>query len=119
MLAEDVVNRALDAVNASEQAIGDINQGTTAARVALRHYMPCLEQLFRAAYWNFARAQAPMELLGAVPGYGPSVPTGQTPPYGCIVIPPWTYEYAWPIDCVAARFVPWNNSETQIGRAHV
>lgn len=51
-----------------------------------------------------------MELLGAAPGFGPAVPSGQQPTYGNQVIPPWSYEYAWPIDCIAARFVPWNNS---------
>jgi hypothetical protein len=107
---ESQVNRALDLAGASEQSIGDIQQGTTAARVALRHYIPCLEQLTRAAYWNTHRKQAPMQLLGAAPGYGPAVPQGQTPPYGSRVIQPWCYEYAWPPDCIAARFVPWNNS---------
>ena len=110
MTPESQVNRALDLAGASEQSIGDIQQGTTAARVALRHYIPCLEQLTRAAYWNTHRKQAPMQLLGAAPGYGPAVPQGQTPPYGSRVIQPWCYEYAWPPDCIAARFVPWNNS---------
>jgi hypothetical protein len=93
--------------------IGDIQQGTTAARIALRHYVPCLEQLLRAAYWNFCRRQDPMQLLGAMPGFGPSVPSGQLAPYGSRVISPWAYEYAWPPDCIAARFVPWNNENPQ------
>jgi hypothetical protein len=100
-------------VGCSNQSIGDIQQGTTAARVALRHYMPCLESLLRGVLWNFARKQVPMELLGAVPGFGPAVPSGNTPPYGSLVIPPWTFEYAWPIDCIQARFVPWNHSLPQ------
>ena len=108
-----MVNQACDLAGIPEQTIGDIQQGTTAARVALRHYMPCLEQLLRGAYWNMARRCAPMELLGAVPGFGPPVPSGQTPPYGCQVVVPWCFEYAWPIDCIAARFVPFNNSLPQ------
>ena len=113
MMAEDVVNRACDMAGIPEQAIGDIQQGTTAARVALRHYMPCLEQLFRGAYWNFCRRSGPLQLLGAVPGFGPAVPSGNTPPYGSQVVVPWTFEYALPIDCIAARFVPWNHSLPQ------
>lgn len=113
MTPEDVVNRSLDSVGASDQTIGDIQQGTTAARVALRHYLPCLEQLLRGAYWNFARAQNPMELLAAQPGFQLGVPQGDGPLIGSRVIPPWRYEYSWPIDCVAARFVPWNNSTPQ------
>src|ERR1700733_8418344 len=113
MTPEDIVNQAADAVGASEQVIGDIQQGTTLARIALRHYIPCLNQLLRGAYWNFSRRQVPMLLLGAAPGFGPAVPSGNTPPYGSQVIQPWVFEYAPPIDCVAARFVPWNNSLPQ------
>jgi hypothetical protein len=110
---EDICNRSLDSIGADDQIIGDIQQGTRAARVLLRHYIPCLEQLLRGAYWNFSRRCVPMTLLGAVPGFGPAVPAGDTPPYGSQVIIPWVFEYALPIDCVAARFVPWNNSLPQ------
>ena len=113
MEVTDIVNRAADMSGCSDQTIGDIQQGTTLARIALRHYMPCLEQLHRAAYWNFTRKQAPMELLGAMPGLGPPAPAGEQPLYGSRVIPPWCFEYAWPIDCIAARFVPWNNNLPQ------
>ena len=107
-LPEDIVNRSLDAVGCADQQIGSMTSGTRAAQVALRHYIPCLEQLLRGAHWNFARKQAPMVLLGAAPGYA-TPPNSNVSPVGCNVIPPWTYEYAWPIDCVQARFVPWNN----------
>jgi hypothetical protein len=43
------------------------------------------------------------------------VPSGETAPYGTYVIPPWTFEYGWPIDAVAVRFVPWNNDQSQWG----
>jgi hypothetical protein len=104
-LPEDLVNRALDAVGCADQQIGAITQGTRAAQVARRHYNPVREQLLRGAYWNFARKQAPMELLAARRGYAEGRPPGSI---GTTVIPPWTYEYAWPLDAVAARFVPWN-----------
>jgi hypothetical protein len=110
MTPEALCNRALDAVGCSDQVIGDIQSGTKAAQVCLRHYIPCLEQLLRAAHWNYARKQAPMQLLAAAPGFGPSVPQGDTPQIGHMVIPPWTYEYAFPIDCIQARFVPHNRS---------
>jgi hypothetical protein len=111
-LPEDLVNRALDDAGCSDQQIGSLSSpSTTAAQVALRHYIPSLEQLLRAAYWNFARAQAPMQLLGAACGWLSE--EQQQEGVGTQVIPPWTYEYAWPIDCLAARFVPWNNSTPQ------
>ena len=39
--------------------------------------------------------------------------TGQTPDVGTQVIAPWTYEYEYPIDCVKARFLPWNSNPQQ------
>jgi hypothetical protein len=105
-LPVDIANRSIDAVGCSDQVIGDIEEGTPAANLVLRHYIPCLEQLLRGALWNFSRKQAPLFLLGAQCGYASWLPPG--PPVGNRVIPPWIYEYAWPIDCIAARFVPFN-----------
>lgn len=98
----DIVNRALDAVGRSDLAIGDVQEGTEAAKPALRIYGQTLRQLLRASHWAFARKQANMLLLGDQ--------TGNTPSVGTMVIPPWTYEYAYPDDCIKARFVPQNNS---------
>src|SRR6185312_407945 len=98
-LPEDMVNRALDAIGADD-TIGDMAEGTVAAAAARRIYIPTLEQVLRGAHWNFARKQAPMTLLGDA--------TGQTPNVGTQVIQPWLYEYAWPTDCVAVWYVPWN-----------
>ena len=101
----DLVNRSLDAIGRSDLIIGDIEEGTEAAKPALRQYGPALRQLLRAAHWGFARKQAPMTLLADA--------TGQTPNVGTVVPAPWTYEYEYPIDCVKARFVPWNSNPIQ------
>jgi hypothetical protein len=98
----DIVNRALDAVGRSDIIMGDIEEGTEAAKPALRAYGPCLRQLLRSAHWAFARKQVQMNLLADQ--------TGNTPNVGTMAIPPWTYEYQYPDDCMKARFVPANNA---------
>lgn len=104
-LPEDIVNRALDAIGVG-QVIGSLQQGTRVAQVALRHYVPTIEQILRGAHWNVCRKTAPMLLLADM--------TGQTPNVGTQVPVPWTYEYAYPDDCLKARFVPWNNTNTAV-----
>lgn len=94
-----IANQSLDAAGITF-TLGDIEEGTRSAQVCLRAYRHCLQQLLRAAHWNFARKQAQMELLADA--------SGQTPNVGTIVPAPWTYEYAYPPDCMKARFVPAN-----------
>lgn len=94
------VNRALDFVGRSDLCIGDIEEGTEAAKVALRQYFPILKQLQRAAPWNFCRAQVPLTLLADA--------TGQTSGVSTFVQAPWAFAYAWPNDCLKVRFLPWN-----------
>ena len=98
-LPSDIANQALDAIG-SDVVIGDLEEGTREAQVLLRAYGQCLRQLLRAAHWDFARKQAPLTLLADA--------SGQTPEVGNAVIYPWLYEYAYPIDCMKARFVPAN-----------
>lgn len=96
-----ICNRAIGQAGAGqEHFIGDIEEGTEAANLCLVHYMPVIEQLLRAAHWDFARKLAPLTMLGDR--------TGNTDNVGSLVMPPWTYEYAYPIDCMKARFVPVN-----------
>lgn len=96
-----VAQQALDAAGV-DYTLGDIEDGTRQAQVILRAYERCLRQLLRAAHWNFARKTQRLVLLADA--------TGNTPNVGTLVPVPWIYEYAYPIDCVKARFVPWNQS---------
>lgn len=101
----DIINRVLDLLGRSDLVIGEIQEGTEAARPALRAYGPALRQLLRAAHWDFGRKAAPLTLLADA--------TGQTPNVGTVVPAPWVYEYALPIDCCKVRFVPWNVNNNQ------
>lgn len=95
----DIAQQALDAIG-SEYTLGDIEDGTREAQVILRAYRQCLMQMLRAANWDFARRTQPLTLIADA--------TGQTANVGTVVPTPWTYEYAYPIDCMKARFIPWN-----------
>lgn len=105
---EDISNRALDLLGAPW--IADIQDGSKQSTVALRHYGPALRQLLRSAHWNFSRRRASLTLLQDSTGQttrqqqlaGGPITVGT----GTENMPPWAYEYRWPIDCVKARFVP-------------
>lgn len=105
-LVADVCNLALDAIGV-EAMIGDISEGTREARVLLRAYSQCRRQMLRAVHWDFARKQADLFMLGDA--------TGQTQNVSTFVASPWTYCYAYPDDCVKARFVPLDNGRSSMG----
>ena len=95
----EIINEALDRLGAPEDAIiGDITDGSQIAEAGRRSYGRQLRALLRTAHWNFARIENQLQLLGDA--------TGQTPNVSTSVDSPWTYAYAWPTDCVAARWVP-------------
>lgn len=98
-LPADVANQALDAAGV-EHTLGDLQEGTRVAQVTLRAYGQCLRQLLRAANWDFARKTSDMVLLADA--------TGQTANVGSMVPTPWIYEYAYPIDCMKVRLIPYN-----------
>lgn len=102
-LPQDVANQALDAAGI-DHTLGDLQEGTRPAQVILRAYDQSMRQLMRAAHWNWCRKTAELVLLADA--------TGQTANVGSTVPIPWTYEYAWPIDCLKVRFIPWNYYQT-------
>jgi hypothetical protein len=93
----DVANLALDAIGI-DIVLGDIEDGTKEAQTCLRAYPECRKRLLRGAHWQFARKQVPMLMLADA--------SGLTPQIGNKVIHPWRYEYAYPNDCVALRYIP-------------
>lgn len=102
MDAVTIVNMALAEIGAQAQ-VSSINpsDGSAEGNVASLFYQPKIDDLHRAAHWNFARFQAPLTLLKAAQGT-PENPTGTT-----TLIPPspWAYSYAYPSDCLKARYI--------------
>jgi hypothetical protein len=97
-----IVNMALAEIGAQAQ-VSSINpsDGSAEGNVASLFYQPKIDDLHRAAHWNFARFQGPLTLLKAAKGT-PENPTGTS-----TLIPPqpWAYSYAYPSDCLKARYI--------------
>lgn len=103
--AIDVCNNALANIGA-RSSIASLTENSPESRACALQYDTVRTQLLRAAPWNFARKFITMSLLKALPG----TPENQTaavdqlwhttyPP------PPWFYSYAYPSDCLLARYV--------------
>ena len=86
-------NLALDAAHA-RSSISSIGESSAEGQACARHYEPALEAVLRSAHWNFARKQLTLSLLKDAT---------KTPPDS--VPQPWSYEYAYPSDCLRARRV--------------
>ena len=105
-------NLALDQISSTRQgnAITSLSPpsppNSLNAQVAARTYQPQVDATFRAAHWNSARRQVALTLLSSAVGT-PENPTGKDALGNTLPVPPmpWLYEYAWPPDCLAMRFV--------------
>lgn len=98
---DDIGAQVLDAI-AWPEVLGSLQDGSYHANVLLRAYGQCRQQLLRAAFWDFARKQAPLVLLADA--------TGNTANVGTTVPLPWLYEYALPTDAMKIRMIPRNLS---------
>lgn len=81
---EEIVNLALDAIG-YPQSIGDLYEGTLAARVAVRWYAQTRDAALRSKDWSFAERTVALTL------------TGFPAPA------PWLFEFAFPGDCLRVR----------------
>ena len=100
--AVDIANLALDQVSARFYVTSlDPPLPPPNASVVARNYSLRLESVLRAAHWNCARLQADLTLLKAAQG------TPENPNGAAYLIPPrpWRYAYAYPADCLKARFL--------------
>lgn len=97
--AATVVNQAMDMLGKPDLILGDITDGSPVAEAARRNYGQALRKLLRTAHWDFARKRAKLTLLGDATLSDTSV----SPLVEC----PWSYAYAWPIDAVQGRWMPW------------
>lgn len=95
-----IANRALLSIGARSQ-ISNLNEGSTESDAINTLFIPTYEALARSARWNCFRAQATLSLLAAANGT-PENPNGTTLP---LPPTPWLYQYAYPSQCLAMRFI--------------
>lgn len=92
----------------------DPSDGSTEADFFALFYEQYVKLIARSAPWNCLRKQASLSVLQAAAGTSenPDGETIDTPPR------PWTYAYAYPSDCVLARFIlpylPSTDSQTPV-----
>lgn len=101
-----IINQAIDMLGESGKIIGDITDGTPVAEAARRAYGQGLRQLLRTAHWAWARKRGKLTLLGDATGQSALPVINQ-------VECPWSYAYAWPIDAVQGRWLPWSPNNAQ------
>jgi hypothetical protein len=82
----EICNMALDAVG-YPASIGDMNEGTRHANVALRLYAQTRDDVLKMQDWDFAERSAAAYVSSATPAPG------------------WTYALVWPSDCLRLRNV--------------
>jgi len=89
----DICNQALSMAGA-RATIASLTEDSEEARACNIVYDTQRKSCLRAAHWNFARFQANLGLL---------LDASKSPPDN--VPAPWVYEYAYPTDCLMARYV--------------
>jgi hypothetical protein len=109
----DITNRALQAIG-TRSTIAAMTEGSNESNNAQLAYDATRQALIRAAPWNFASATAQLALLKSAPG------TTETPLWPASGVwsnvypqPGWSYQYAYPADCLRVRKVVPNYSAPQ------
>lgn len=95
-----ICNQALARIGLHRLMLGDIEEGTEAAQVCLMAFGNCRDQLLRAAHWDWARREVPLQLVADA--------SGQTANVGNLVPGGFLYSYNYPTDCLKVRFIPAN-----------
>lgn len=83
---ENLINQALDAIGFPKH-IGNIYEGSPAARVALEVYGQARDETLQMGEWPFAMREIVLTT------------NGQTAPT------PWSFEYTYPADCLRIMYI--------------
>jgi hypothetical protein len=97
----DVVNLALVRIG-FQMRIGNLYDGSKAAKKALDIYAQTRDELLRQDDWAFAERNISMSLLKQAPPGGYVSVGGWSPQYPSI---PWVFEYTYPDDCLKVRAI--------------
>lgn len=95
----DLVNLALARIGYKKR-VGDLYEGSEAARLALTVYAQTRDELLRQFGWGFAERVTTATLLKSAPPGGYFPPTVWSTQYPAV---PWQFEYAYPSDCLQVR----------------
>jgi len=100
----EVANRALQAIG-TRTTIASLNENSPEARQVSIAIEPVRDELLRMAPWNCSTNFNSLTLICAAPGT-PENPTAGTNTWQKgTPAPPWTYEYAYPPDCLRPLWI--------------
>ena len=97
----DILNNALKSLGV-EQRVGNLYDGSKAAKAALDIYGQTRDEEIRVGNWMFARRDVSLTLLKSAPAAGYVVTAWNPQQYPPL---PWKFTYAYPGDCIKARAV--------------
>ena len=100
----DIANRALSAIGTRSQ-ITSMDEDSNEARQVKLLFDPLRDELLRMAPWNCAFNYQNLSLICSAPGTPENPTTGANVWEKGIPPPPWSYEYAYPTDCLRCVFV--------------
>lgn len=100
----DIANRALSYIGTRSE-IASFDEDSNEARAVKLHFHSLRDQLLRMAPWNCAMNFANLSLICAAPGTPENPGAGLNVWEKGIPPPPWSYEYAYPSDCLRAVYV--------------
>lgn len=96
--AADIVNDALVKIG-QKNLVASLYEGSMAAQLALAIYGQTRDDLLRKSDWGFAQRSVNLSLLKTAPADYLMGWTSANPPPG------WSFEYAYPDDCLKVRSV--------------
>src|SRR5262245_20301717 len=100
----DIANRSLSAIGTRSQ-IADLSEDSNEARQCKLLLEPLRDEVLRMAPWNSAFNYVNLSLICAAPGTPENPGAGENVWEKGIPPPPWSYEYAYPPDCLRPVFV--------------
>lgn len=105
MATSDIIicNQALSRIG-TRTTIAALTEDSKEAKQCNLVYTQTRDEVISMAHWNFAKKTQSLSLLKSAPGT-PTNPTGATAWTDAYPAPPWLYEYAYPSDCLMARYI--------------
>jgi len=100
----DIANRAMAALGTRSQ-IASLSEQSNEAIQANIYIDTCRRQIMRLAPWNSGKNFDTLALLSAAPGTPENPSAGPTMWVKGLPPPPWSYEYAYPSNCVKPAFI--------------
>ncbi|MBZ5616238.1 MAG: hypothetical protein LAO23_19695 [Acidobacteriia bacterium] len=100
----DIANQALGLIG-TRSTIASLTEGSPESIAANQFFDQLRREIIRMAPWNFAKNTNALALVCAAPGT-PENPSAGTPQWQKgQPMPPWTYEYLYPADCVRPLWI--------------